>query len=195
MRSAGSRVVLAIGLIAMSWSCQTNDPLAFKAAPLLGVVYDETRLPVDGAVIQLSVGDSVVSDVNGRFTIVDVPKGSVQFSAWRQGYRRLNGEFHFSNRTHILYVKMESAASLRHAIETEIKAGNVIEAARMCNELLEMDPQNPTSRFLAGIAFYRAGEMERAVEQVKWLAVTGVESAAIGKLMGAITASGDRGSM
>ena len=137
MTSAGRHVILTLCSIAICSSCQTNDPMTFGAAPLYGVVYDETRLPVDAVVIHVSTGNSVMSDMNGRFTIADVPHGTVEFSATRLGYRTLRGEFDFGNRTHILYIKMESAFLLRRTIETETAAGNTNESVRLCDELLE----------------------------------------------------------
>ena len=59
------------------------------------------------------------------------------------------------------------AGRMSGAAASELSAGNLVEAGRLLTNSLEIDPQSSRSHLLLGRAFYLAGNLKRASEEVQ----------------------------
>ena len=105
----GFASVLVVALLGVSCaSQQAGDGLAFDAAPLFGMVYDEENQPCAGVRLAVDGREGPLSDVRGRFVVPDLARGEHQLVARKDGYEDLAVSIAFLERTDVLHLSMTS---------------------------------------------------------------------------------------
>lgn len=174
MRDWVFAILTAVLLASCATAGKRDDPAAFDAAPLLGMVYDAEGSPVQGVRITLDGKDAAESDLSGRFIVSGVTRGAHRFGARCEGYETVESEFRFLNRSQVLYLRLHSADQLLSAAERALEAGNIPEAEDALARAGKIDgASKPVLLYLEAIAAWKAGASVPAAEKLRLLAELG----------------------
>lgn len=156
-------------LIFIFSSCLTNDQKFrdFTEAPLLGMVYDHDNEPCSGALIIMDEEQGPLTDINGRFIIASLTRGTHQVQVIKEGYEELTVSFDFLNKSQVLYLKVTSFNQLLRKIELALEKKRLKEAEELIARAEAVYSDDPVEMYLKAVYLL---EIERAEEAVKILA-------------------------
>lgn len=150
-------------------SCLTNDQKFrdFAEAPLLGMVYDHDNEPCSGALIIMDEEQGPLTDINGRFIIASLTRGTHQIQVIKEGYEELTVSFDFLNKSQVLYLKVTSFNQLLRRIELALEKKRLKETEELIARAEAVYSDDPVEMYLKAVYLL---EIERAEEAVKVLA-------------------------
>jgi tetratricopeptide (TPR) repeat protein len=137
------KIGIAVTLFVSFFSCTSylNTNLEeFASADLLGMIYDNNNQACPGVRITVDGWTGPVSDVNGRFTLVNLSRGKHALSVKKEGYEEAVFQIEFLNRTQIIYLKVYSFEQILDLAERALQdrklgaAEEYLERARKINE-------------------------------------------------------------
>lgn len=168
MRSiAGS--IMALTLV-YAGCAGTPDPHWDGGAPLHGVVYSGSGVPLAWVEVKADDGPAAYSDVHGRFTLPDVRPGVKVVTAHKDGYEPVEARVPFTDRTQVLTLRLHSASELGAAALDALVRGSPLKALELVEIGLEIQPGNGELRFLAAIATEQLGRADEAAHRLEWFA-------------------------
>lgn len=173
----GKFLILSILLmLTLLYSCKTNeDNTFFESSDLPGMIYDSDNRPCEKVSIEAyeinEEGNeehilTVLSDINGRFTLPGLKRSYYLIKAYRDGYESISTELYYSSRLDVLYLKIYSQKQIL-LMATDLleqrRFGNVEALLLRSNGVNSLDPYH---LYLNGVFLY---EKENYTESLKSL--------------------------
>ena len=176
------RFVFALPLVLLlaSASCvsQREQKLReFQEAPLFGMLYDHDQKPCPAAAVRVDGEDRAQTDINGRFTIVDLSRGEHRIGVRKQGYEDLEVSIQFLNRDQILYLRVISLRQLLEQAEAALEKKKLAETAALLARAEKIDAGDPVGVYLKALYLLETGAVAEASELLEGLAKAGYREA------------------
>ena len=150
-----------------------NAPGSFATAGLVGVVYSYNGRPVFGARVSLESGQEVRTDINGRFFLPNVPRGTVELVVTHPEFLQARQRLQFLSRTQVAYVRLERPAFAveLHRAEQALLDGFFAAASKTLEELSpRVDSQSQEARalydYLSALCRFREGMPQAAARHL-----------------------------
>ncbi|MBN2736557.1 MAG: hypothetical protein JXR70_06210 [Spirochaetales bacterium] len=181
-------IILCAIIISVFFACESSPDIessAFSTAPLYGMIYDNDNLPVVNAEIRIDNGAIVVrSDINGRFIVNGLARGSHQFEVIKTEYKLfLPGknpfQYDFVNREQFLYLKMISLEQIIAEVEKEISESEWEAAHSGLDMIKEIDADNKIAIYLRAVINYKTRNYPQAIELLNQLLDLGASDSGI----------------
>ncbi len=147
--------------------------------PLNGMIYDTDNRPVADMQISLDTVNSAKSDINGRFILADVKRGTHSLRAHKEGYEDIELSFNYDNPDQIVYLKARSASELVDEAEKEALGGNWNAARLLLDRRDRIAAPDPASSYLRAVIYYRQGMPAEAAALLRQLAAAGLYGAPV----------------
>lgn len=161
---SGAALVLWV-LAASCAAIEHREPGAFDTAPLLGMVYDDERRPVQGA--RVLVGEesgAVYTDIEGRFILPEVDRGQGSLVVEHSHYEAVRRDILFHRRTDVVYVTLTSYRSILEEARLRFLEGSVEQTRALLERVSESLPGDPSYLLLSASLRYRDGDLAGARE-------------------------------
>ena len=171
---------LPLVLLLASASCvsQREQKLReFQKAPLFGMIYDHDQKPCPAAAVRVDGGERAQTDINGRFTIVDLARGEHRIEVRKQGYEDLEVGVQFLNRDQILYLRVISLRQLLEQAEAALEKKKLAETASLLARAEKIDAGDPVGVYLQALYLLETGAVAEASELLEGLAKAGYREA------------------
>ena len=163
----GSRLFMVTLAVAALCACVSDgDYVAgdFEAAPLFGMVYDLGGKPCVNAAISLDEETTAQTDINGRFVLQSVTKGSHTVNVRKSGYEDLNTKLDFVNRNQVLYLRVTSFDQLLAQTEQALSTRSFGEAESLFTRAEAIIEDDPVALFLKAIYYRLMREPQKAID-------------------------------
>lgn len=155
---------LVAALLTVSCASQkARDGLAFDAAPLFGMVYDEENQPCAGVRLSVDGSEGPLSDLRGRFVVPDLARGEHRLVARKDGYEDLAVSLVFLNRTDVLHLRMTSFDQLLGMAQEALRDARFSDAEASLLRAERLDPSDAVLRYLFALHAYKTGQFSAAV--------------------------------
>jgi tetratricopeptide (TPR) repeat protein len=151
----------------------------FTEAPLFGMVYDHDNRPVTKVDIQVDGKSVAESDLNGRFVIPQLAKGTHSVVAAKSGYEPLSLNLQFDTQTQVLYIQMFSESQLLSMAETALGDRDWAQAEDLLGRAEGIDAKDPVYRYLVAIYDFRTGKVKQAAGELSDLIASGVNDPSV----------------
>lgn len=161
-------LLIIFALVLSLLSCLTDKQKFgdFAEAPLYGMVYDYDNQPCPDALIVINGEDGPRTDINGRFVIGSLSRGTHAIQVVRDGYEELTVSFDFLNRNQVLYLKVISYNQLLREIEQALEKKRLGEVEELLARAEAIYSDEPVEMYLKALFFL---EVEKVKEAVKIL--------------------------
>jgi hypothetical protein len=158
--------LVAAACILLSTACATvpEDPTEFETATFYGMVYNGQNEGVSSARVSIDGEQVAMTDINGRFFIPGMKRGSYEIVIQKEEYETKRLRFDFLNKGNILYVNMMSAQDYMQQLDSYLAQGNFAKAHEAMLKGLEIAPENPALRYLAALYYIRTENLEPAFD-------------------------------
>jgi hypothetical protein len=159
--NAMSPVLCLVAALAAS-ACASTARLRREGAseaPLNGMVYDYENRPVPDAEIRLGGLLRARSDINGRFSLGELPFGAYKLELRKKGYERAALALEYRDPTQILYLKTYSAKQLLLMAEKEAERRSWADALAILDRIEALGPADPAARYLRAVLLFRRGDV------------------------------------
>lgn len=144
-------------------SMREREMREFDRASLSGMIYDLDQKPCAGALLLVDGAPGPRSDLNGRFTIAALPRGSHDIRVEKEGYEPLETSIEFLERTQVLYLRLTSLDQLLRSAEESLGRQRLQEADERLRRVEALDADNPIGMYLRAIYRLRAQDTDGAV--------------------------------
>jgi tetratricopeptide (TPR) repeat protein len=176
----GFTFALAAALLGVSCASQhERDRLAFDAAPLFGMVYDEENQPCAGVRLSVDGSEGPLSDVRGRFIVPDLARGEHRLVARKDGYEDLSVDFAFLERTDVLHLRMTSFDQLLGMAQEALQEARFGDAEACLTRAQRLDPADAVLRYLFALHAWKTGKFLEAVGHLNAIASAGGRQPAV----------------
>jgi hypothetical protein len=171
--------VLLVAMALALCSCATGRGLHhFGRATLHGIIYDARGFPLDRVRVSVDspsagIRAPVCSDVNGRFAVPSVSRGSLTVRTQKDGYEPLSTTVEFLERTRVLYLRMRSGRDVAQEAQRLLDRGRPDAAVEPAERAHEIAPDSAVIRYIAAVTHLRAGSPDRALELLRWFGEDG----------------------
>ncbi|MBN2534030.1 MAG: hypothetical protein JXB88_14165 [Spirochaetales bacterium] len=175
------KAVLALLFIIILCSC-SSGPLStgkFFFASLNGKIFDFDNLPCSGVLVTVNNSIKVKSDINGRFLIPSLAKGTHKFVLAKEGYEILEFSFDFLNENQVLWIKMLSLDQLIRQIEAKFDGKEWDEAEKLIKRAQKIKPEDSVVIYLTSILYIHYEKYENALEMLLEIIKSGEEEAIV----------------
>lgn len=131
----------------------------FETAPLMGMIYSSENSPCSGVTVELlkdgldEAASRGQSDINGRFMLPRLKKGTNRIRLAKRGYQTLTVALDFSDPTQVFYARLLSLEDLLLETEESIDAGQWEDAQDRLNEAEQIDEKNGEALFLQAVIY------------------------------------------
>ncbi len=181
-----SQLAWAILALVLAVSCaSTSDSPGFTSTKevLRGMVYNSDRLPVGEATISLLSGgkttQTTLSDIHGRYALLEVPYGSVTLQFTKDGYEPLTWSFNYKVPSQIVYVQMSNLDELIDKAADAVQKRDWESTNSYFERIRKLDAQNRVASFLEAQMLTRQGRPDSAVEILERMAQADQPSLAV----------------
>ncbi len=172
---ATSFVVIVV-LVFLLWSCASEakrDDRDFDTAALMGMIYDVDGQPCSGVTVKVDGSAGLVTDIRGRFALLDVRRGAHTIIATKQGFEDLTVEISFLNRTDILHLQMVSFGQLLDLAETAMSEQRWADAKALLVRAEKLNSGDAVLAYMFAVHAYRSGDYAEAVKRLEGLTASG----------------------
>jgi tetratricopeptide (TPR) repeat protein len=135
-----------------------DDPTDFLEAPFFGMIYDGHNTGVPAAQIILEEEVIAETDINGRFIIPKLEKGSYEFTIEKEGFETKTLTVDFLNKSNILYISLRSVIDYTQEADQFIQQGNYSKAFEAITKGLAISPENAPLRYLQAIYYFKISD-------------------------------------
>lgn len=176
----GFASVFVVALLGVSCTSQrARDGLAFDAAPLFGMVYDEENQPCAGVRLSVDGREGPLSDVRGRFVVPELTRGEHNLVARKDGYEDLTVSITFLERTDVLHLRMTSFDQLLGMAQEALQDARFGDAEAYCARAERLDPSDAVLRYLFALHAWKTGQFAAAVGHLKAIVSAGGKQPAV----------------
>jgi hypothetical protein len=158
---------------------KVRDGLAFEAAPLFGMVYDEENQPCAGVRLTVDGVEGPLSDLRGRFIVPDLGRGEHRLIARKEGFEELSIPFAFLARTDVLYLRMTSFDELLGMAQEALRDSRLGDAAALLARAERLDPEDSVLRYLFALHAWKTGRYAEAAGHLNAIAGDGGRQPAV----------------
>jgi hypothetical protein len=120
---------------------------------MYGMIYDNESNPVSGVAVFLNGRKIVDSDIQGRFVLNGVKRGTYTIKLSRRGYEEIEEKFDYEP-LNVLYFRMFNSYQLLSLAENSMDDNNFTAAEQFINRALQVEPGRQDILFLKSINFY-----------------------------------------
>ncbi|MDR1239719.1 MAG: hypothetical protein LBK27_06370 [Treponema sp.] len=186
MKSAGNNIKMAGGILLLVFlfmSCQTGRPIKRLSdeSIMYGMIYDYESSPVSSVAVFLNGRKIADSDIQGRFVLNNVKRGTYTIRLAKKGYEELQEQFNYEP-LNVLYFKMFNAAQLISLAEIAMDESNYKTAETLIDRALKIEPERPDILFLKSIVFYLQKEYDKSRSLLEELIKNGTTDESVTKL-------------
>jgi len=187
MGRSGKSFGYIILILILTVSCHTGKPIKRLSNEgfMYAMIYDHENSPVSGVTVFLNGKNKVISDIQGRFILDDIKQGDYNIILTKKGYETLDEVFTYDP-LQVLYFKMINTTQLMVLAETSLDDNDYINADRLINRALLLEPNRPDILFLRSIIYYLQGSYLEAVDILEYLINAGSVDSSIIQLLGKI---------
>jgi hypothetical protein len=176
----GFTSALVVALLGVSCASQhAHDGLAFDAAPLFGMVYDEENQPCAGVRLSVDGREGPMSDVRGRFVVPDLARGEHGLVARKDGYEDLTVSIAFLERTDVLHLRMISFDQLLGMAQEALQDARFGAAEAYLVRAERLDPVDAVLRYLFALHAWKTGQFVAAVGHLNAIVSAGGKQPAV----------------
>lgn len=167
---------ILIVLFSFLLSCQSHSEGYFISSNLPGMIYDSENRPCSKVDLVVSSVDEdgslseierVQSDINGRFTISGLSRGSYRIICTRQGYESIESDIFYSSRLEVLYLKIMSQRQILNSAEVSLSERHfgLVEKYLLRSEKINNDA--PYHLYMKSVFYYEKDMFTEAIEPLK----------------------------
>lgn len=172
-------LILLIFILASCSTVKEEDVLSFEKSSLFGMIYDYDNCPVPAAEITVD-GDKVpATDINGRFIIPNLTRGSHLIVVKKDGYEEFSERIDFLNKTQVLYLKIPSVKQLIDIMDSAIESMEWSLAEETIKRIETVDENDAIFIYFKTVFLYRTKCYEEAVKSLLELDQLGYKEAYI----------------
>ena len=181
--SCSALLIPAILFLAATQGCATTKAKPPEKAALLGMIYDESRAPVQDVKVSLvdAAGDasSVLSDIRGHYAFPGIPFGYTTLIVEKDGYESSVVKLTFSGPTQVVYTRISSKDELLDDAVSAIKAREWASATSLLARIRTIQPDDKVADFLDAQVLALQGKSSEAADKLESLASSGTPSFAV----------------
>jgi tetratricopeptide (TPR) repeat protein len=186
MKSAGNNIKTAGGvllLFVLFISCQTGQPVKRLSdeSIMYGMIYDYESSPVSSVAVFINGRKIADSDIQGRFILNDVKKGTYTIKLTKKGYEEREEQFTYEP-LNVLYFKMLNAGQLASLAENSMDEYNYAAAESLIDRALKIEPERPDIVFLKSINYYLQKKYDESRALLENLIKSGATDESVTKL-------------
>ncbi|MBN1697772.1 MAG: hypothetical protein JW881_09675 [Spirochaetales bacterium] len=158
--------IFLLSLLVILNGCPSGPPVAdnFISSPLNGKIFDHDNLPCGDVVITVDNFTKVKSDINGRFVIPDLTRGTHQLVCRKESYEEITIDYNFLNQNDVLWIKMISLEQLIRQIDDKFFNNKWDETNDLFERAAKIDPDDPVLLYLTSVLYLHNGWVENALE-------------------------------
>jgi len=154
---------LIISITLLFLSCKTAE-FGFKTVDISGMVYDFSNRPVFNYEVTLGKKRySGSTDINGRFTLSNVPLGSYAINGSKTGFENYKGEIVIKDKGQIIYIRIPSQNQLLTLADEALTANNFALAEELAERAYQIDKNNVEMLFYYAAVSFRQNNFKKAV--------------------------------
>jgi len=142
-------------------SCKTAE-FGFKTTDISGMVYDFSNRPVFNYEVTLGKKYSGSTDINGRFTLANVPFGNYKIKGSKIGFENYNGELTIKDKRQIVYIRIPSQNQLLALADEALAANNFTLAEELAERAYQIDKNNIEMLFYYAAVSFRQNNYKKA---------------------------------
>jgi tetratricopeptide (TPR) repeat protein len=135
----------------------------FTEAALFGMVYDYDQKPCAGAQIIVDGRQGPRTDINGRFIIDALKKGTHQIRVLKTGYEPLEASVEFLNADQVLYLRIIGHDHLLRSAEQALQKKRLGETEELLERAAVIAPEDPVGLYLKSLLFVEREDFREAV--------------------------------
>lgn len=178
------KVLLAAlaGAALLSSSCvsmRERQLREFDQASLAGMIYDLDQKPCAGALVLVDGEPGPRTDLNGRFTIAALPRGTHGLRVVKEGYEPLETSIEFFDRTQVLYLRVTSHDQLLRGAEEAMSRQRLQEADEYLLRAEALDADDPVGMYLRALYLLRREDTDGAVRLLDRILAVGIKEPAV----------------
>jgi tetratricopeptide (TPR) repeat protein len=143
------------------YSCITTE-FGIKTTNINGMVYDFSNRPVSNYEIVLGRWYSGSTDINGRFTLSNIPLGNYKIGGTKKGYEKYTGEVIIKDKGQIIYIRIPSQNQLLTLADEALTANDFILAEEIAERAYQIDKNNIEMLFYYAAISFRQKNYEKA---------------------------------
>jgi tetratricopeptide (TPR) repeat protein len=144
---------LLLFVIVLFTSCQTPIKRMSGEGFMYAMIYDYDNSPVPGVTVYLNGIKVVDSDIQGRFVLEKLRKGTHKIRLVKRGYETLEDVFYYTP-MQVLYFKMINASQLLAHAEIALDNAEFVNAENILNRALTLEPNRSDILFLKSIVYH-----------------------------------------
>ena len=180
----GRVVVVAVlaGTVLLASSCvsmREQQLREFDQANLSGMIYDLDQKPCPAALVFVDGRSGPRTDLDGRFTIGALSRGTHDLRVVKEGYEPLELAIDFLDRSQVLYLRVTSHDQLLREAEEALARQRLQEADRNLLRAEALDPDDPVGRYLRALYRVRTGDFGGAVQLLDGILAAGFDEPAV----------------
>jgi tetratricopeptide (TPR) repeat protein len=148
---------------------------------MYAMIYDNESNPVSGVEVFLNDKKIVNSDIQGRFILDGMKKGTYTIKLVKKGYEELVEIFDYEP-LNVLYFKIINVSQLLSIAENLMDERNNLEAEKYIDRALLIEPKRQDSLFLKSINCYLLNKYAESLAILEELVKTGAADDSVTQL-------------
>ncbi|HKL86546.1 MAG TPA: carboxypeptidase-like regulatory domain-containing protein [Treponemataceae bacterium] len=156
-------------------SCKTAE-FGTQCIDVNGMVYDFVNRPVSGYEIFAGENHKTITDITGRFTLMNLPKGLYQIIGRCDNYESYSGILDLKDKKQIVYIRIPTSSQLLDLADKSLTE-NRLEDAESYITRAEKTGRHITAElaFYSAVLLFRKNNNTGAIEVLKYILSTGVD--------------------
>lgn len=139
-------VLLTLTVILLA-ACKSTQSSKAEVIALNGMIYDTSNRPVVNYTIFIDGKKECVTDIGGRFYIKKISRDIHDLYGEGEGYLNIRQKITVTDKSQVLYIRLPSVEDkLKQALDF-LDRGELEEAERCVEEILESDENNSDALF------------------------------------------------
>jgi tetratricopeptide (TPR) repeat protein len=135
----------------------------FDEATFMGMVYDYHNRPCSDALIIIDDVEGPRTDMNGRFFLQSVSRGTHEITIRKRDYEDLTVAFDFFSTSQVLHAKLISFDQLLDMAEEAVSQGRLHDAELTLERADTIRPRDPVSLYVRAVVCKERGAVTEAV--------------------------------
>ena len=156
---------ITVSLLSVT-SCLTKREVRlreFSEAPLFGMVYDNDHQPCSGALLFVDGEKGPSTDINGRFVIGSLSRGTHRVQVQKEGFEELEVFVDFLNKSQVLYLRVISFNQLLREVEQMLMKKRLLETEELLARAEAIYADDPVALYLKVLYLLEIEEPREAV--------------------------------
>jgi hypothetical protein len=153
-------------------ACKSKPEGYFESSNLPGMIYDADNRPCDKVLLSVWYIDDegeenevsqVRSDINGRFTIPNLQRGSYRILGEKEGYEKITSVFYYSSRLDVLYLKILSQKEILKSATEALYDRRFGKVEELLIRSETINSNDPNSLYLKAVFLFEKNLFEEAL--------------------------------